>query len=163
MDEYIGFVVFVFVAVFTLFFLSLIRSSDERETASNVVQQKLIEDAHSSLVAFLKYQDRQTSSIIADSYNSRNYNQIEQSARNFFNDIYQDEWILVIKDSKNDVLFSTDSDSSLTGNIVATESEVRIVNRGATAYLPLNPNQEITYLEADLLIRTPKEGVVVGP
>ena len=85
--------------------------------------------------------------------------QIEQAARIFFNGIYQNEWVLVIKDSKNNVIFSADSDSSLRGNTVATDISVRVVNNAASTYLPLNPNQEITYLEADLLIRTPKEGV----
>lgn len=160
-DEFIGFVVFIFIAVFTLFFLSLIRSSDEKEATNNIVQQKLIEDAHSSLADFLKYQyqGKPASDIIADSYYSKDYSQIEQASRTFFNGIYQDEWVLVIKDSKNDVIFSADSDSSLRGNIVATDYSVRVVNNAARMYLPLNPNQEITYIEADLLIRTPKEGV----
>ena len=162
-DEFIAFLVFMVIAAFTIYFVNLVKFSDEKEATSKIEQQKLIEGSQPILTNFLKYQtqDKQNSDVIVDSYSSKDYSQIEQAARSFFNEIYQDEWILVIKDSKNDVVFSTDSDSSLKGNIVETDYSIRTVQKGATAYLPLSPYQDVTYLETELLIRIPKEGVRV--
>ena len=163
-DEFIAFLAFVVIAVFTIYFISLIKSSDEKEITGNIAQEKSIDSSQSNLLSFLEYQHRhkQTYDIIIDSYRTEDYSQIEQAARDFFNDIYQDDWILVIKDSKNDVLFSVDSDNSLKVNVVPTDYSLNIVKKAATAYLPLNVNQDVTYLEVELLRRISVKGVIIG-
>jgi hypothetical protein len=81
--------------------------------------------------------------------------------REIFNEQYRDEWIMAIEDSEQNIVFSFDSDSMLKNNLVSTETEVRVVTEAAFAYLPLNPSNDIAYLKIKLLIRVPKEGVVI--
>ena len=163
-DELMAYLVVVVFIVFIIIFVpGLIKSSDEKEITNNIAEQKLIDNSQSNLLAFLEYQHDNTrnSKITTDAYYSGDYFQIEQAAREFFNEIYQNEWILVVKDSDN-IAFSIDQHNSLRSNIVTTDYSINIVKEAAIVYLPLNPHNDATYLEVNLLTRIPVKGAAIG-
>jgi len=162
-DEFAAFIIFVIIAVLIIFWIRINDSSKENAIKDEIFHQKIVLDAHSNLLSFLKQQNKNEiiTNIFLDSYYSKDFNATTRFTQKFFNDKYSNDWILVLEDSSNNLIFSIDSDKIYPSSMAPTDTAVKSVIEAAFVYLPLNPPMSSKHLKLSLFLRMPKEGVIV--
>ena len=149
-DEFIAFIVFIFVAVFAVFLLNVTSKSNENEIKDDIALQKSLNDAHNNLMSFLRQQNNDVNmqEITADSYYKNDYSQITRSITSFFNSKYSSNWALVITDFNNRNVLTVNPhdilDSYHQAGVAVLTKDV------AAAYIPLNPSMQSAYLKITL-------------
>ena len=149
-DEFIAFVVFILVAFFAIFLMSNVSRTSENEIRDNIALQKASNDAHTNLMLFLKQQNNDVNmqEIIANSYYKNDYSQVTQSITSYFNLKYSGNWAIVIRDSGNRNVLTVNPHNILGPSPTAGVAVIR--KDIATAYIPLNPSAQSSYLEIKL-------------
>ena len=161
-DEFVALLVAVLVFAIAIIFVRISDNVSDRELKSEILKEKMFSDASFNLMSFLRQQNEQgtVSDLILSYYYLNDLDKIAPLIREFFDAKYSSEWFLIVEDHNDNLIFSIDSDEFYLDRIVATDTTVRTISEAAHAYLPLMP-QSNNFLKIRLMLRLPKEGVIV--
>ncbi|MBI1934892.1 hypothetical protein HYS31_00480 [Candidatus Woesearchaeota archaeon] len=150
-DEAVAlFIVMIFLVV-GFIWIKISNVSKENTVLNELSRQKEAIDAQSNLYSFLSQRSSgyEVSDIIIHSYYNNDYAALESLIRNFFNQYYSNDWIIIIEDQNSNTILSENPNNFLVRAMISMSTTRE---EAATAYLPVKIGDEPSLLNVRLLL-----------